>query len=449
MYSKTLLFLFIVTVLSSCQTDRDDYDVIVTQLDREISTLINKASQGEGASYFTLPESTDYSRIPQDPQNPITSEKVALGKLLLHETALGGKPKMGDRLFQYACATCHPVASGFSAGRRQGIGEGGAGFGLKGEGRFADISMPLDSLDVQPVKPPTLLNLSYQDVMLWDGRFGGVGVNIGTSDKWDDIPENFDGFHGIEVQAMQGQDEHRLKIDASFVTTFGYKNLFDAAFSDIPESKRYTRKTGALAIAAYNRTLLSNQAPWQDYLKGNNDALTDQEKRGAVVFLGDGKCVDCHTGPALKDKGFYAWGFGEFNNDQDAIIKPGITIADVALGRGGFTGVADDRHKFKTPTLYNLIDNGFYGHGSTFTSVRDVVEYKNNGDPQNNFVTLGNLAPQFGTMHLTEGQITDLVAFLEQGLRDPDLARYVPTETPSGFCFPVNDPQGRVDIGCE
>jgi cytochrome c peroxidase len=436
-------------VMVSCAKDLDDYEVLSgSALDAELSMLIEEASNGEGNGFFILPEDGAYASIPQDPLNPITANKVVLGKLLLHETAMGGSPKMEDRKFQYACATCHPAASAFGSGKRQGIGEGGMGFGLQGEGRFVDPTMPLDSLDVQPIKVPTLLNLAYQDVALWDGRFGGTGTNAGTEAGWDLIPENYAGFQGVEVQAMQGQDEHRLLIDDYFLDTYNYRVLFDAAFSDVPEANRYTRETAALAIAAYNRTLLSNEAPWQAYLKNDLEALSDQEKRGAVVFLNEGKCVQCHTGPALKDKSFHAFGFAEFDNSPDAIVKPNVNMSLVERGRGSFTGNADDDFKFKTPTLYNLVDIGFFGHGGSFSSIADVVAYKNEGVPQNTSVPDSQLADGFGGLNLTAVQMEDLTAFISNGLRDRNLMRYVPDAINSGFCFPANDLPAREDLGC-
>ncbi len=309
--------------------------------------------------------------------------------------------------------------------------------------------MPIDSVDIQPVRVPTLLNLAYQDVALWDGRFGDTGTNEGTETGWIDIPENFEGFQGVEVQAMQGQDAHRLLIDEAFVDTHGYRELFDAVFSDVVPSERYSRRTAGLAIAAFNRTLLSNKAPWQEYFKGDLSALTRQQKRGAAVFFDQGKCVQCHTGPALKDQAFHAFGFGDFNGDPDAFIKDDVDIEAVARGRGNFTGNSEDNYKFKTPTLYNLVDGGFFGHGSTFTSIKDVVAYKNEGVAQNTTVPSGQLADEFGDLGLTETQINDLTAFLSEALRDRDLTRYVPEASNSSFCFPANDAQARIDIGCD
>jgi cytochrome c peroxidase len=117
-------------------------------------------------------------------------------------------------------------------------------------------------------------------------------------------------------------------------------------------------------------------------------------------------------------------------------------------GRGGFTLRAEDMFKFKVPQLYNLTDSPILGHGASFHSVREVVEYKNAGVPQNANVPQSQLSPWFKPLGLTDAEISDLVAFIEDGLHDPNLYRYVPSALPSGFCFPNNDPQSRLDRGC-
>ncbi|MBW1298868.1 cytochrome-c peroxidase [Aquimarina litoralis] len=445
---KKLTFIAAITLLISSCT-KDDYIPITSNLDAELLSVLDDASNGEGTSFFILPESDDYANIPQDPLNPITPEKVALGKLLLHETATGGVPKMEEMKGTYSCASCHQAAAGFGAGIRQGIGECGIGFGIRGEERIVNTSVPVDSIDVQPIKSPTILNVAYQDVMLWNGQFGGTGTNAGTEASWTEIQENFLGFQGIEVQAIKGQKVHRLQIDDEFVNTFGYKELFDAAFPDIPESERYTKNNGALAMAAYERTLLANRSPWQDWLKGNTNALNEEEKKGAIAFFGKGKCYECHTGPALNDKGFHAYGMGDFENTSDALLLFNANMDKVKRGRGGFTNNSDDDFKFKTPTLYNLVDNGFYGHGGTFTSIKEVISYKNNGIPQNTEVPTENLASQFGTIDLTEEEINNMAVFITNSLRDPELNRYVPETIISGNCFPNNDDTSREDLGCD
>ncbi len=437
----------ITTLFFSCAND-DNYIPIDLELDQQLRTVLLDISKDNDLSYFILPKSDDYNAIPQDPLNPITKEKVALGKLLLHETALGGNPKIKEMKSTYACASCHNSGAGFSSGLRQGIGECGVGFGINGDGRTINQSVAIDSVDFQPIRVPSLLNVAYQDVALWNGQFGGTGTNAGTEANWTDIPENHLGLQGIEVQAIKGQEVHRLLVNDEFVNIFGYKEMFDLAFGDVSESERYSTINAALAIAAYERTILSNQSPWQEWLKGDQEAMNEVEKRGALAFFGKGKCYECHTGPALKDKSFHAFGMGDFDNSSKAMIHDIIGFENVKKGRGGFTKNTDDDYKFKTPTLYNVIDNGFLGHGGTFTSVKEVIQYKNAGVPQSSEVNEENLAEQFGTIQLTNQEINDMTVFVENSLRDPNLIRYVPEIISSRFCFPNNDVQSRDDLGC-
>lgn len=461
---KKLLLCFAILSLLSCE--KDEYipldnetqetnesftktSTTPSDLDIKLLNKLDSVTDGVGATFFILPNSDDYANIPQDPLNPITLNKVALGKLLFHETATGGNPKTASNIATYSCASCHHAAAGFSSGNRQGIGEGGIGFGVKGEGRAFNNIIPVADIDIQPIRSPTILNVAYQDVMLWNGQFGGTGTNAGTEANWTNIPENFIGFQGVEVQALKGQDVHRLQVNRDFARDFGYRRMFNQAFPDVPREERFTRETAGLAIAAYERTVLPNQSPWQRWLKGDYNALTNKEKRGARMFFGKAKCFKCHTGPALNDKNFYALGMGDFDDSSNAIVLDDNGFPNVKRGRGGFTKKPRDYYKFKTPTLYNLIDNGIFGHGGTFTSVRDVVEYKLNGIPENNEVPQEQLHRLFTDIQeLTENQINNLVLFIENGLRDPNLIRYVPDQINSGNCFPNNDPASQVDLGC-
>lgn len=450
-YSKILLPI-VAVLLFACESD--EYTDTPTSLDKDLTALLESRSQNQGLSFFTLPSETDYASIPQDPLNPITREKVRLGQLLVHETATGGNPKMPSSKHTYACASCHPAASGFSAGIRQGIGEGGIGFGFTGEGRIAmdESSMPRDSIDVQPIKPPTLLNVAYQEVALWNGALGAQGINAPfVQQNAANVPENLFGFQGLETQGIAGQKAHRLKIDAEFAKEYGYTSYFDAAFPSSPVEERYGAINGALAIAAFNRTILTNQAPWQEWLKGNTEALSDSQKKGAMVFFDKGRCFECHTGPALKSNEFHAWGLLDFDPAETIIFSGARKSFNIETqkGRGEFTGRQEDDYKFKVPTLYNLKMNKFYGHGGSITTVRGVVEYKNGGVKQNAGVPETQLASQFGNLNLTEDEITYLVDFLENGLYDPNVARYAPDAVLSGNCIPNNDPQSRIDLGCD
>jgi cytochrome c peroxidase len=142
---------------------------------------------------------------------------------------------------------------------------------------------------------------------------------------------------------------------------------------------------------------------------------------------------------------FYALGM---NNLDGPGVYGDFTQADARLGRASFTKNDADNYKFKTPQLYNLVDSPFLGHGGNFRSVREIVEYKNVAIPQNAEVPTGQLAAQFVPLGLNSDEITDLVTFIEGGLYDPNLGRYVPASIPSGNCLIVNDAQSKADLNC-
>lgn len=182
--------------------------------------------------------------------------------------------------------------------------------------------------------------------------------------------------------------------------------------------------------------------------------MSAQEKRGAIVFFGKAGCVSCHTGPALSSTEFHALGMSDLDECWDPgrvnLAPFGGDVPDaVRRGRGGFTGNPEDDWAFKVPQLYNLLDSPFYGHGGTFGSIAEVVDYLNVAVPQNPAVPPDRLAEPFVPLGLTPEESDDLVTFLEEGLYDPYLDRYVPRRLPSGNCFPNADPQSRIDLGCD
>jgi cytochrome c peroxidase len=322
------------------------------------------------------------------------------------------------------------------------------GFGTAGEGRFKNSLYVEADLDVQPIRTPTALNVAYQDVMLWNGQFGATGTNEGTEANWTPgTPKEVNnlGFEGVETQAIAGLDVHRLVIEEDFILNSEYKAMFDDAFPNVNVSERYTKLNAGLAIAAYERTLLPNQAPFQQWLNGNTSAMNDQETIGALLFFGDANCYSCHSGPALNNMEFYALGMNDLAGEDIM-----TTIDDATKrGRGGFTGHAEDDYKFKTPQLYNLKDVTFFGHGGSFQSVEEVIQYKNNAVAENQTVPTTQLSSMFQPLNLSDSQIEAITAFVENALYDSNLQRYVPDALPSGNCFPNADTVSSQDMGCE
>lgn len=434
-------------LFAGCQDDETFLPENENTLDQALEATLMTASQGQGLNYFELPEDGLYAEIPQDPLNPISHDKVVLGRLLYHETGIALAPMEPIGKETYSCASCHFADAGFQADRWQGIGDGGSGAGLT---RLMDGHYDAEQLDVQPIRSPSTLNVAYQTNMLWNGQFGATGVNVGTEAQWtEDTPKETNqlGFEGVETQAIAGLEVHRLVIDMQALDQYGYRQLFDRAFPQLPSSERYTRESAGLAIAAYERTLLANRAPFQLWLQGYRDAMTERQKRGAILFFDKAGCGECHTGPALSSMAFYGYAMDDLHECPEPVFKAGETSVE-NLGRGGFTGQPQDNYKFKVPQLYNMKDSPFLGHGSSFRSVREVVEYKNKGVPQNDRVPASQLANDFRPLQLSEDEIDAITDFLENGLHDPYLQRYEPDAIPSGLCFPFNDPQSRVDLDC-
>ena len=424
---------------------------------RTLADLVISASPTNSKDFYLLPDSDDFANIPQDSMNPLTQAKVDVGKLIYHDPAFATEG-VALRAKTWSCATCHHARAGFKSGLIQGMGEGGEGFGLKGETRaWHNPEVGTQDADVQPVTSPTVLNVAYQDVMLWNGALGNASngiINIGIDPDrlmTEGTPKeaNREGLSGIETQAIAGTGVHRiLGFPPELEDTDYYQMLLDA----FPEfSRDELNKSSTRAIAAFERTVLANKAPFQMWLRGDETAMSDKEVRGAEVFFGDGNCTGCHQGPALSspvgataDQVFFAVGFSDL--DTNDII--GEVPEGVRLGRGGLTGDPADNYKFKIPQLYNLADINVFGHGGSFSSVREIVEYKNAGVAQNDASTT-NLDYRFAPLNLSSTQIDDLVEFLEVSLRDPDLMRYEPMSLPSGLCVINNDSTSRADLGCD
>lgn len=425
-----------------------------TNLDTTLEDLLSQRSATGSFESYIMPASDDYAALPnQDAKNPVTAAKVDLGRMLFFETGLGLEPTYPVSKVAYSCSSCHIPSRGFTAGRFQGIADGAVGFGESGEGRSKNPLYTGDDVDAQGARPLPTVNTTYVTNALWAGTFGSFGVNAGTESVWhqDTLVEiNFQELQGLEANNERALIVHRQVINKAVTDSLGYTAMFDAAFPEIPVSERYTRKTGAFAIAAYFRTILTNEAPFQRWLKGDKTAMTEQQKNGAMVFFGKAGCVSCHNSPSLNSNPhrFFALGVKNLYQNGHEVFRTGPNDKR-NLGRGGFTGLPEDMHKFKIPQLYNLKNADFYFHGASKNSLREVVEYFNNGIPENPDVPVGQIAPQFRPLGLTEQEIADLVEFLENGLYDPNLERYAPVQTMSGNCFPNNDPLSRVEMGCK
>ena len=435
----TLLF------LASCKKDPE----VILSLDEQLIEQMIEVSDNGTLDFFTLPNDESLLvKYPQDPRNSLSNDKIKLGRFLFHETNMAIHPKYAEGLHTYSCASCHHAAAGFQSGVKQGIGEGGSGFGLAGETRIPDANYVVDSIDIQPVRTPSAMNGAYQTVNLWNGQFGATGPNAGTESQWTTgTPKenNHLGYEGLETQAIAGLTVHRMGLDEDITANPAYQEYFSKAFPEAAPDELFSLENAGLAIAAFERIVVSNEAPFQKWLQGDYAAMTDRQKEGALLFFGKAKCTGCHTGPALNSMEFHAIGM----HDLDGPGVYGTFEDDMShLGRGSFTGNPEDNYKFKVPQLYNLKDGRFYGHGASFDNIRDLMVYKNEANAENLNVPANQLSDLFEPLNLNDQEIDLLTEFLEEALYDNNLDRYVPEMLPSGYCFPNGDLKSKKDLGC-
>ncbi len=446
---KVLIFSVVALCVYSCTQDRMP-DLIT--MDLELESLISRsAPDNQGLEFYILPDETALADIPQDLENnPLTPEKVELGKFLFFETGFATNATYPSGMGTYSCASCHVPEAGFKSGNFQGIADGGVGFGINGEDRRSSPDYEHNELDVQAARPLSLLNVAFVQNTTWNGRFGDTGPNEGTEAFWkerDGTIHNGDGFASIETQNFEGLETHRIHITKELIDEFGYTELFDDSFPDLSEADRYSNHGGSLAISAYIRTLLSNRAPFQNWLKGDRDALSREEKLGGILFFGKANCSNCHFNQNLGSEEFHALGVKDIS-DRSFYKTTDAEVLDRNLGRGSFTGDPMDNYRFKVPQVYNVGDAPFYFHGSSARELSDLIDYKNLAVTENDRIQQQQLSEKFIPLNLTELEKSQLQLFLEKSLRDPDLTRYKPTELKSGNCFPNNDPRSRDDLGC-
>jgi cytochrome c peroxidase len=290
------------------------------------------------------------SSVPVPKGNELTPERIELGKKLFFDPRLSGSSAI-------SCATCHNPS--FAWGDRLPVG---VGHGHKKLGR----------------RTPTILNAAFNELQMWDGRFGS-----------------------LEEQAMgpmTSPDEMNVNAEemlARLQSIPGYQQHFRDAYGDAG----ITKDTVTKAIAAFERTVVSGEAPFDRYVAGEEAALSDAAKRGFVLFNTKGNCAACHSGWAFTDGSFHDVG-----------------VAGDDLGRGKTLGIAELNHAFKTPTLRNVAERAPYMHNGSEAGLREVIELYNAGGR----VQRATLSNEIKPLHLTAAEVDDLLAFMHAlSSRDP------------------------------
>jgi cytochrome c peroxidase len=212
-----------------------------------------------------------------------------------------------------------------------------------------------------------------------------------------------------------------------------YVQRFRSAFPEfagvVPVENVITTTTLRRALAAYLRELITPRAPLDDFLHGDDNALSPAAKQGLELFIGKANCVACHRGPLLSDFQQYVLGAPQAGVGRDT--TPGD---DLGWGEAGGTPYA-----FRTPPLRQVSLTAPYLHAGTAADLREVVIFKNLAVSLHPRVRAVDLAPAFKPLGLADAEITGIVAFLH-ALTDPVTPTtplfQAPARVPSGLEVP-------------
>jgi len=290
-----------------------------------------------------------FKDIPVPEQNPQTPEKVELGKKLFFDRQLSGDGTM-------SCATCHDPDRAFSDG--------------------LDISLSYPTTRNWR-NSPTLMNVAFQQYLFHDGRAQTL-----------EDQALFPMMSAFEMNRNLDFVEEVIRSVPEYVDAF--QRVFGG---------EVTRERMAMAIASFERTLVSRNTLLDRYLKGDEKALSDDAKKGLALFRGKGKCVECHYGFSLSDNKFYALLVPE-NPEHQSDPRIAITRRFVAKvyhfdeyrtlaedpGRYLITKDKKDWKAFRTPTLLDISRTAPYMHNGIFPSLDEVIEFFDKGGGKGNTV---------------------------------------------------------------
>jgi cytochrome c peroxidase len=279
--------------------------------------------------------------------NPQTPEKVDLGKKLFFDRRLSGDGTM-------SCATCHIPDLAYT------------------DGQEISLSYPTTK---NWRNTPTLINIAFFKNLFHDGRVTSL-----------EDQALFPVMSSFEMNLNLDYLEEKLRVVPEYVTAF--KQVFGGDVS---------RERVAMAIAAFERTLVSVNAPLDRYLKGDQSALSNDAKKGYEIFIGKGRCTECHYGVNLSDDKFHALHVPE---NPEHWKDPRITATrrfvakvyhyddyanlDEDPGRYLITKDKKDWKAFRTPTLREIAKTAPYMHNGIFATLDEVIEFINSGGGKGN-----------------------------------------------------------------
>lgn len=294
------------------------------------------------------------SETPFPEENPYTAAKDELGWTLFFDPILSASGT-------HSCASCHNPGLSWTDGQARGIGE-----------------------KTMAVHTPTLLNVAWIPALGWDGRMPDLEAMVR-------VPIS-------SPTAMSRKEEDLL---AALQAIPGYRSAFAKAFSDRTISMTHIEE----ALATFERTIVSGEAPFDRWIKGDEGAIDAAAKRGFDLFTGKAQCAECHSGWNFTDGAFYD--IGEAAEDD--------------LGRGKiFRNSPKLQHAFKVPTLRDVDRRAPYMHDGSVKTLEEVIELYDRGGTDR-----PSRSELIKPLHLTAAEKADLIAFLKT-LTAPPVAFSMP-----------------------
>ena len=312
----------------------------------------------------------DFPASNETNENPTTPEKVELGRLLFFDPVLSQNNDM-------SCASCHHPDMGFTDGNAQAIGADG---------------------EALPRSAMSLWNVAYNTTFFWDGRAASLEKQMETP------------LTSVDEMGSSPDD-----IVAEIKAIPEYVDLFEKAFGS---SDAVTFENVTYAIAAFERSLVTNNSPFDRYAAGDVNALTPSQRRGLGLFRSAAtRCFECHAAPTFADESFSVTGVpdlpGQPHDEGRKAIEP-----------SGLDGA------FKAPTLRNIALTAPYMHNGVFNTLEEVVDFYAKGGGRD--AGVADVDIHVLGFELTEQEKADLVNFL-YALTDESNLPEIPTSVPSGL----------------
>jgi cytochrome c peroxidase len=289
---------------------------------------------------------TEYRRppdVPSPPDNSYSRERSNLGKSLFFDPRLSGSGII-------SCASCHNPGLGWADGLQTGLGNMGSHLTRR---------------------TPTIENLAWGGPYFWDGRA-------------ETLEEQAKG----PLQSPTEMNKALLDVTQTVTSIAGYRSAFAAAYPGEP----LNIDTIAKAIANFERTVVSGQAPFDRWVEGDEHAISDAAKRGFLLFDGKANCATCHSGWRFTDDGFHDIGVKSDDKGRGAVV----------------TGIPALDHAFKTPTLRNVALRAPYQHDGSERTLRDVIDFYDG-----EYVNRESLSSDIKRLNLSDREKDDLVAFMQ------------------------------------